>query len=162
MGLAEEQDRDNWWSEICLIRLWGNGGSHKALYRKKMDVLTQNWQHFWLKYKSVGENKNIGFCSRPRARDHYDHLALHLRRPHRAEASVRSLLVIQDDVRSPDVVSWDVEALDSAVLLRIPHQLVIPPELLNPQIGCHNLVLQVLKVARKEKRWLTSNFDKSF
>ena len=66
--------------------------------------------------------------------------------------TVPALLVVKNDVRSPDVVSWDVEALDSAVLLRIPHQLVIPPELLNPQIGCHNLVLQVLKVARKEKR----------
>ena len=60
-----------------------------------------------------------------------------------------ALLVVKNDIRSPDVISWDVEALDSPVLLRIPHELVIPPELLNPQIGCHNLVLQVLKIGRK-------------
>ena len=77
------------------------------------------------------------------------------------------LLVVENDVRPPDVVSRDVETLDSAVLLGIPHELVIPPELLNPQIGCHNLVLQVLKIGRKERRWLsprsiTPNFDKLF
>ena len=61
------------------------------------------------------------------------------------------LLVVQNDVRSPDVICGDVETLHSSVLLRVPHQLVIPPELLNPQIGCHNLVLQVLKIGRKER-----------
>ena len=145
VGSSRRTRSNNWWSEICLIRLWGNGGSHKALYRKKMDVLTQNWQHFWLKYKSVGENKNIGFCSRPRARDHYDHLALHLRRPERAEASVRSLLVIQDDVRPPDVVTGHVELFDPAVLLGVPLELVVSPELLHPQVGRHYLVLEVLQ-----------------
>ena len=59
------------------------------------------------------------------------------------------LLVVEDDVGPPDVVGRDVETLHSPVLLGVPHQLVISPELLNPQIGCHNLILQILK--RKKK-----------
>ena len=64
---------------------------------------------------------------------------------------MRDLLVVKNDVRTPDVISRDVEALDSPVLLRVPHQLVVPPELLHPQVGCHDLVLQVLQVGRKER-----------
>ena len=72
-----------------------------------------------------------------------------------AVTAVPASLVVKDDIRAPDVISWHVEALDSPVLLGIPHQLVIPPELLNPQIGCHNLVLQVLKIGKKEAEAVT-------
>ena len=43
------------------------------------------------------------------------------------------------------MVSRHVETLDPAVLIRVPHQLVVAPELLNPQVGGHYLVLQVLE-----------------
>ena len=58
---------------------------------------------------------------------------------------MRSLLVIQDDVRPPDVVTGHVELLHPAVLVRVPLQLVVPPELLHPQVGRHYLVLEVLQ-----------------
>ena len=43
------------------------------------------------------------------------------------------------------MVSGHVETLDPAVLIRVPHQLVVAPELLHPQVGGHYLVLQVLE-----------------
>ena len=55
-----------------------------------------------------------------------------------------SLLVVKDDVRSPDVVTGHVELLHPAILLRVPLELVVPPELLHPQVGRHYLVLEVL------------------
>ena len=64
---------------------------------------------------------------------------------------MRDLLVVKNDVRTPDVISRDVEALDSPVLLGVPHQLVVPPELLHPQVGRHDLVLQVLQIGGKER-----------
>ena len=57
---------------------------------------------------------------------------------------MRSLLVIQDDVRSPDVVTRHMQHLNSAILLGVPLQLVVAPVLLHPQVGRHDLVLQVL------------------
>ena len=53
-------------------------------------------------------------------------------------------LVVEHDVRSPDVVAGHVEHLDPAVLLGVPLQLVVAPVLLHPQVGRHDLVLQVL------------------
>ena len=43
------------------------------------------------------------------------------------------------------MVAGHVELLDAAVLQRIPLELVVAPELLHPQVGRHDLVLQVLK-----------------
>ena len=63
---------------------------------------------------------------------------------------MRDLLVVKNDVRTPDMISRDVEALDSPVLLGVPHQLVVPPELLHPQVGRHDLVLQILQKGGKE------------
>ena len=54
-------------------------------------------------------------------------------------------LVVEHDVRSPDVISWHVETLDPAILLGVPGQLVVTPVLLHPQVGRHDLVLQILK-----------------
>ena len=54
-------------------------------------------------------------------------------------------LVVEDNVWSPDVVSWHVQTLDPAILLGLPGQLVVSPVLLHPQVGRHNLVLQILK-----------------
>ena len=34
--------------------------------------------------------------------------------------------------------------VDTAVLLRVPRQLVVVPQLLDPQVGRHDLVTQVL------------------
>ena len=55
------------------------------------------------------------------------------------------LLVVKHDIRSPDVVTGHVELLHPTVLVRVPLQLVVPPELLHPQVGRHYLVLEVLK-----------------
>ena len=38
-----------------------------------------------------------------------------------------------------------VETLDPAILLGLPGQLVVAPVLLHPQVGRHDLVLQILK-----------------
>ena len=43
------------------------------------------------------------------------------------------------------MVAGHVELLDAAVLQRVPLELVVAPELLHPQVGRHDLVLQVLK-----------------
>ena len=55
------------------------------------------------------------------------------------------LLVVEHDVGPPDVVAGHVELLDASVLQRVPLELVVAPELLHPQVGRHDLVLQVLK-----------------
>ena len=54
-------------------------------------------------------------------------------------------LVVEDNVRSPDVISGYVETLDPSILLGLPGQLVVAPVLLHPQVGRHDLVLQILK-----------------
>ena len=54
-------------------------------------------------------------------------------------------LVVEDNVWSPDVIRRHVETLDPAILLRLPGQLVVAPVLLHPQVGRHDLVLQILK-----------------
>lgn len=54
------------------------------------------------------------------------------------------LLVEQDNVRKPDVLRGNIEGLDTAVILRVPLELVILPGLLNPNVGSHHLVLEVL------------------
>ena len=56
------------------------------------------------------------------------------------------LLVVEDDVRSPDVVRRYVKHVDPAILSRVPLELVVSPVLLHPQVGRHDLVLQVLKL----------------
>ena len=64
-----------------------------------------------------------------------------------AAASLQWLdsLVVEHDVRSPDVVTRHVQLPHPAILHRVPLELVIPPELLHPQVGRHDLVLQILK-----------------
>ena len=54
------------------------------------------------------------------------------------------LLVIEDDVRQPDVSGGNMETVPPAVLLRVPAQLVVVPVLLYPQVGRHHLLPQVL------------------
>ena len=56
------------------------------------------------------------------------------------------LLVVEDNVWSPDVVSGHMKILDAAILIRVPHQLVVTPVLLYPQVGGHYLILQILEV----------------
>ena len=58
-------------------------------------------------------------------------------------------LVVEDNVWSPDVIRRHVETLDPAILLRLPGQLVVAPVLLHPQVGRHDLVLQILKSVLK-------------
>ncbi len=67
-----------------------------------------------------------------------------------ATASTFSL-VVEHDVRPPDVVGGHVQHVDAAVLRRVPLQLVVVPVLLHPQVRRHDLVLQVLKKKTKEK-----------
>ena len=62
-----------------------------------------------------------------------------------ATPGLRDSLVVEHDVRSPDVVTGHVELPPPAVLHRVPLELVVPPELLHPQVGRHDLVFQVLK-----------------
>lgn len=54
-------------------------------------------------------------------------------------------LVVEHDVRSPDVVRRHVQHVHAAVLPRLPAQLVVVPRLFYPQIRRHYLILQVLK-----------------
>ena len=54
-------------------------------------------------------------------------------------------LVVEHDVRSPDVVTGHVKHLNPSILLGVPLQLVVTPVLLHPQVGRHDLVLQILK-----------------
>ena len=54
-------------------------------------------------------------------------------------------LVVEDDVGEPDVGGGHVEAVDPAVLLGVPPQLVVKPVLLDPQVGRHHLLPQILK-----------------
>ena len=49
------------------------------------------------------------------------------------------------------MVAGHVELLDAAVLQRVPLELVVAPELLHPQVGRHDLVLQVLQIGGKER-----------
>ena len=56
------------------------------------------------------------------------------------EAEVVRLLVVQHDVRPPDVIGGNVEHVHAAVLIRVPPHLVVVPELLHPEVGGHNLV----------------------
>ena len=39
------------------------------------------------------------------------------------------LLIVKDNVRSPDVVAGNVKLGHSAIFVRVPFQLVVPPEL---------------------------------
>ena len=54
-------------------------------------------------------------------------------------------LVIQHDVWEPDVCGGDMEAVHSPVLLGVPPELVIKPILLDPEVGRHNLLAEILK-----------------
>ena len=56
------------------------------------------------------------------------------------------LLVVQHNVWSPDVVTGYMQLFDSPILVWVPLELVVSPELLYPQVGGHNLVLQILKL----------------
>ena len=44
------------------------------------------------------------------------------------------------------MVTGHVEHLDPAILLGVPLELVVTPVLLHPQVGRHDLVLQILKI----------------
>ena len=83
----------------------------------------------------------------------------------------RDLLVIEHDVRSPDVVAGHVQHLHpykinekiinkweinkrTSVLLRVPLQLVVAPVLLHPQVCRHDLVLQILII----RKWSLGSF----
>ena len=56
------------------------------------------------------------------------------------------LLVVEHNVWSPDVVTGYMQLFDSPILVWVPLELVVSPELLYPQVGGHNLVLQILKL----------------
>ena len=55
------------------------------------------------------------------------------------------LLVVEDDVREPDVGGGNMETVPPAVLLGVPAQLVVVPVLLYPQVGRHHLLTEVLQ-----------------
>ena len=59
-------------------------------------------------------------------------------------SQVRDLLVVEHDVGQPDVGGGHVEHVHAPELLWLPHQLVVVPELLHPQVGRHDLVAEVL------------------
>ena len=54
------------------------------------------------------------------------------------------LLVVEHDVRQPDVLAGHVEELDPAVVLRVPGELVVSPLLLHPHVGRQDLPPHVL------------------
>ena len=53
-------------------------------------------------------------------------------------------LVVEHDVREPDVGGGHVEAVHAPVLLRVPAELVIKPVLLDPEVSRHHLLAEVL------------------
>ena len=53
-------------------------------------------------------------------------------------------LVVEHDVWEPDVGGGHVEAVHAPVLLGVPPELVIKPVLLDPQVGSHHLLAEVL------------------
>ena len=53
-------------------------------------------------------------------------------------------LVVEHDVREPDVGGGHVKAVHAPVLLGVPPELVIKPVLLDPQVGSHHLLAEVL------------------
>ena len=59
-------------------------------------------------------------------------------------------LVVEHDVGEPDVGGGHVEAVDPAVLLGVPPQLVVKPVLLDPQVGRHHLLPQILECLQIE------------
>ena len=68
------------------------------------------------------------------------------------------LLIVQHDVRPPDVVGGHVEHVHSAVFRRIPTHFVVVPKLLHPQIGGHDLVSEVLWQGKHLQFWVTRLF----
>ena len=54
-----------------------------------------------------------------------------------------------------------MEHVDPAVLRRVPLELVVPPVLLHPQVGRHDLVLQVLKLSKVRHQSITAVMDVS-
>ena len=54
-----------------------------------------------------------------------------------------------------------MEHVDPAVLRRVPLELVVPPVLLHPQVGRHDLVLQVLKLSKVRHQSITAAMDVS-
>lgn len=55
-------------------------------------------------------------------------------------SKVMNSLVIEDDVRPPDVIGRNVKHVDSAIFGGIPSHFVVVPELLHPQICGHDLI----------------------
>lgn len=43
--------------------------------------------------------------------------------------TIRDSLVVEDNVGPPDMIGWNVEHVDAAVLTRIPRELVVVPVL---------------------------------
>lgn len=54
------------------------------------------------------------------------------------------LLVVQDDVRPPHQVTGNPDGVQSIVLVSIPCEVCIVPDLADPQIGRQNLVSLIL------------------
>ena len=44
-------------------------------------------------------------------------------------SNIIQLLIVKDNVRSPDVVAGNVKLGHSTILVRVPFQLVVPPKL---------------------------------
>ena len=55
-----------------------------------------------------------------------------------------SLLIVEDNVRQPDVLTRHVEELDPAVVLGVPGELVVLPLLLHPHVSGQDLAPHVL------------------
>ena len=75
--------------------------------------------------------------------------------------TARDLLVIQDNIRQPDLLAGNVEDIDTAVLAGIPSKFIVVPflgapnenskfssvdsHLFQPDIGSHDLILLILE-----------------
>ena len=62
------------------------------------------------------------------------------------------LLIVQNNIWTPNVVWRNMEHIHATILIWIPSHLVIVPKLLNPKICSHNLISKILKwINEKEK-----------
>ena len=112
----------------------------RILFSGTIAVISRN-----LVLLSIGRIFQRAFPSRLKSCNNAFFVGLLGKEQHQLEVDFgHNLLVVEDDIGPPDVIRRDMKHVDPTVLSRVPLELVVPPVLLHPQVGRHDLVLQVL------------------